>query len=61
MINEKIIDIPNLPKSTVVGSDDKIPDWIRQNVGWWANDLISDGEFVSGIKYLVERGIITIQ
>lgn len=61
LINEKIIDIPNLPKSTVVGSDDKIPDWIRQNVGWWANGLISDEEFVSGIKYLVERGIITIQ
>jgi len=61
LINEKIIDIPNLPKSMVVDSDDKIPDWIRQNVGWWANGLISDEEFVSGIKYLVERGIITIQ
>ena len=61
LINEKIIDIPNLPKSPVTDSDNAIPDWIRQNVGWWGNGLISDEEFVSGIKYLVEHGIITIQ
>jgi len=61
LINEKIIDIPNLPKSTVGGNEDAVPDWIRQNVGWWAKDLISDEDFVSGIKYLVEHGIITIQ
>ena len=61
LINEKIIDIPNLPKSTVATTDNAIPDWIRQNVGWWGNGLISDEEFVSGIKYLVEHGIITIQ
>ena len=61
LINEKIIDIPNLPKSTVANTDNAIPDWIRQNVGWWGNGLISDEEFVSGIKYLVEHGIITIQ
>jgi len=61
LINEKIIDIPNLPKSTAGGSEDTVPDWIRQNVGWWANGLISDEDFVLGIKYLVEHGIITIQ
>ena len=61
LINEKIIDIPNLPKNTVESSEDTVPDWIRQNVGWWANGLISNEEFVSGIKYLVEHGIITIQ
>jgi len=61
LINEKIIDIPNLPKSTVGGNEDAVPDWIRQNAGWWADGLISDEDFVSGIKYLVEHGIITIQ
>jgi len=30
-------------------------------VGWWAKGLISDEDFVSGIKYLVEHRIITIQ
>jgi len=61
LINEKIIDIPNLPKSSTGSNDDTVPDWIRQNVGWWAKGLISDEDFVSGIKYLVEHGIITIQ
>ncbi len=61
LINEKIIDIPNLPKSTIGDNEDTVPDWIRQNVGWWAKGLISDEDFVSGIKYLVEHGIITIQ
>jgi len=61
LINKKIIDITNLPKSTVVGNDNTVPDWIRQNAGWWATGLISDEEFVSGIKYLVEHGIITTQ
>jgi hypothetical protein len=61
LINKKIIDITNLPKSTVVGNDNTVPDWIRQNAGWWATGLVSDEEFVSGIKYLVEHGIITIQ
>ena len=27
---------------------------------WWADGLISDDEFVNGIKYLVERGIIGV-
>jgi len=61
LINEKIIDIPNLPTSPVTDSDNAIPNWIRQNVGWWGSGLISDEEFLSGIKYLVEHGIITIQ
>lgn len=61
LINEKIIDIPNLPKSTVLGNVDVIPDSVRQNMGWWAKNLTSDEYFVSGMKYLVEHGIITIQ
>ena len=61
LINEKIIDIPNLPKSTVAASENIIPDWIRINAGWWANGLISDEEFISGIKYLLKHGIITLQ
>jgi len=30
------------------------------DAGWWADGLISDDEFVNGIKYLVERGIIGV-
>jgi hypothetical protein len=38
----------------------KIPDWIKNNAGWWSTDLIEDADFVSGIQYLIKEGIMTI-
>ena len=37
-----------------------IPDWIRQTAGWWANGQISDADFVAGMRYLAQEGIIVI-
>ena len=38
----------------------KIPDWIKNNAKWWADDLISDEDFVESIQYLVKKGIILV-
>ncbi len=38
----------------------KIPDWVKNNAGWWSTDLIEDTEFVSGIQYLIKERIMTI-
>jgi len=38
----------------------QIPDWIRNNADWWTQGLISDDDFVKGIQYLVEQGIIQV-
>jgi len=38
----------------------KIPDWIRNNAGWWSNGQIPDADFLSGIQYLMERGIMIV-
>ncbi len=38
----------------------KIPEWIKNNAGWWAEGLIGDSDFVSGIQYLIKEGIMTI-
>ena len=38
----------------------EIPDWIKNNAGWWAQDLISDEDFVNGIEYLVKNGVILV-
>lgn len=38
----------------------KIPNWIKNNAGWWANGLIKDDEFVSGLQYLITHGIIHV-
>ena len=37
-----------------------IPDWIKNTAGWWANDNISDTEFVNAIEFLVNNGIIQV-
>jgi len=38
----------------------KIPDWIRNNAGWWSNGQISDSDFLTGIQYLIDQGIMII-
>ncbi len=38
----------------------EIPIWVKNNAGWWADDLIGDSDFVSGIQYLITEGIMTI-
>lgn len=37
-----------------------IPSWIKTNAKWWADGTISDAEFITGIKYLIENDLITI-
>ena len=37
-----------------------VPEWIKNNAGWWSSDAISDGEFIGGIEHLVKEKVITI-
>ena len=30
-------------------TQDVIPDWIKNNAGWWADDKISEAEFINAI------------
>ncbi len=58
MIKENIMVISGLPEQATDATQEQVPQWVKNNAGWWANGLISDYDFVSGIKYLVEQGII---
>jgi len=60
MIKENIMVISGLPEQAAEAPQEQVPQWVRNNAGWWANGLISDYDFVSGIKYLVEQGIILV-
>jgi hypothetical protein len=33
-----------------------IPDWIKNNAGWWADGQIDDSSFVEGIQFLIKEG-----
>ena len=37
-----------------------IPNWIKTHAGWWATDQIDDITYISGIQYLVQKGIIVV-
>lgn len=45
-----------------VGLEEPIfmPDWIRNNAGWWATGSIPDSTFVTGIEFMLENNIIII-
>jgi len=60
LIKEGIMQIPETEQTTTTEGTEKIPLWIKNNAGWWALGLISDDDFVKGIQYLVEQGIIIV-
>jgi hypothetical protein len=41
-------------------SSQKIPDWVKNTMGWYAEGLISEDEMISAIQYLVNEGIIKL-
>ena len=38
----------------------KIPDWVKNNAGWWADGQIDDNSFVQGIQFMIKEGIMKI-
>ena len=35
-----------------------VPEWVKNTAGWWAEDKISEDEFVKGIEFLIKERII---
>ena len=48
--------------TSLVGSVDanNVPDWVKNNAGWWAEGQIDDTAFISGVQYMIENGIINV-
>ena len=49
-----------LLQDSVIPQVPKIPSWIKNNAGWWADGTIDDDSFVSGIEYLIKENILHI-
>ena len=68
LINNGIIYLSFMPcggAAAVAASDQTleaklIPNWVKNNAGWWATDQIKDADFVNGIEYLIEKDILGI-
>ena len=40
---------------------ESVPDWVKNTAGWWANNAISETEFVNAIEFLIKDGIIHVE
>lgn len=39
---------------------DIVPQWIKNNSAWWADDSIDDDSFIQGIQFLIKEGILVV-
>jgi len=39
---------------------ENVPAWVKNTAGWWADDVISETEFVNAIEYLVKEDVIRV-
>ncbi|QLH04677.1 hypothetical protein C5F49_04650 [Nitrosopumilus oxyclinae] len=52
----KIVPIGKINSNLII----VVPQWIKNNAGWWADGSIDDKTFVQGIEYLVKEKIIHV-
>lgn len=62
LVKEKIIDVqvePNLVDPDETTEEPKVPDWVESTTEWWINGDVSEDQFLEGIKWMIQNGIIT--
>ena len=58
LIEHEIIKVPYItPDDETIST---IPDWVKNNAGWWITGQISDTEFTLSLQYLIQKGIIVV-
>lgn len=57
------LDISSIPQNIQPSSQSAtktIPHWIKNTAMWWSQGSVTDDDFVKGIQYLIQHGIITV-
>lgn len=47
-------------QTNITNSSASIPTWVKNNAKWWSEGYVGDSDFVKGIQYLIQKGIITV-
>tara|TARA_Y100000310_G_scaffold59533_1_gene54879 strand:- start:80 stop:874 length:795 start_codon:yes stop_codon:yes gene_type:complete len=63
-----LVVISLIPAVSSVGTEDTdqknygyiVPNWIKNNAGWWAEGQIDDNSFISSIQWLISNNVIAI-
>jgi len=58
--NKYIIEIDENELSNSIQAKE-MPTWIRDVAGMWADDSISDDEFVNAMQWMINNGIIQVK
>ena len=40
--------------------ESKIPEWIKNTAGWWAQGQIEDSDFIKSMEFLINQGIVHV-
>ncbi len=48
------------PEVFTLNIPETVPMWIKNTAGWWATDKIPDEEFLKGINFLIDNGLLVI-
>jgi len=54
--SKSIYDVLGYPEELFL----KVPNWVKNNANWWASGLILDSDFLGGISYLIDEGILFV-
>jgi len=49
-----------IPFAVAQNSTAILPKWIKNNAKWWSEGSVEDKDFVQGIQYLIQKGIMKI-
>ena len=60
LIENKIISVESSKFIETETTLQIIPSWIKNTAGWWAGDKIPDVEFLKGINFLIDNGLLVI-
>ena len=52
--------VPGSPDGENMSGQPAIPLWIKNSAGWWSEGLVSDGEFISSLEWMVTNGVIAL-
>ena len=61
LIREGIIVVEYTSDDALETSESVIPDWVRNNAGWWADGSIDDASFLQALQFLIREGILVVQ
>ena len=47
-------------KESAMSNRLEVPQWIRDNAKWWSEGLITDQDYIDGLQYLIQQGILKV-